>query len=146
LEILKVKIHKLRSDVDIPCFETSGAVGFDLASADDVEILAGEIKLISTGLVIETPKGYALILASRSSTPKKKGLTMPHGIGVIDQDYCGPRDEIKIQVKNFRDEPVIIKKGEKIAQGMFVRVDIAEFECIDEAPSSATRGGFGSTG
>lgn len=143
---MKVKIHKLRPDVEIPCFETAGAVGFDLAAVEDTEILAGEIKLVSTGLVIETPKGYALILASRSSTPKKKGLTMPHGIGVIDQDYCGPHDEIKIQVKNFRDETVVIKKGEKIAQGMFVGVEIAEFECVDEAPSGSTRGGFGSTG
>ncbi len=143
---MKVRIHKLRDDVEIPKFETEGSVGFDLASADDVEIQPREIKLISTGFVIEVPKGYALILASRSSTPKKKGLKMPHGIGVIDQDYCGKDDEIKIQVYNFTNEPVLIKKGDKIAQGLFMRAEIANFELIDEAPSEKIRGGFGSTG
>lgn len=142
---MQVRVHKLREDVAIPKFETAGAVGFDLAASEDAEISAGEIKLIPTGLVIETPAGYALILASRSSTPKKKGLTMPHGIGVIDQDYCGVEDEIKIQVQNFTQETVLVKKGEKIAQGIFVRIERADFIETAYAPSEKTRGGFGST-
>lgn len=143
---MKVRIHKLRQDIETPQFETTGAVGFDLAAAEDMEINPKEIKLIPTGLVIEVPKGYALILASRSSTPKKKGLKMPHGIGVIDQDYCGKEDEIKIQVYNFTQNPVLVKKGDKIAQGIFMRAEIAEFEAIDQAPAETNRGGFGSTG
>lgn len=86
-----------------------------------------------------------LVVASRSSTPRKKGLTPPHGFGVIDQDYCGPEDEIKIQVYNFSGDAVTIKKGEKIAQGVFVRVDKFEWEEVDNMDND-TRGGFGSTG
>ena len=85
-----------------------------------------------------------LTVASRSSTPKKKGLLTPHGIGIIDQDYCGPEDEIKIQVYNFTDEPVTIERGDKIAQGVFVRVDTFEWEEVD-VMTGESRGGFGST-
>ena len=142
---MQVKIHRLQSDIPLPEFATSGSVGFDLSASCDFSIKPGEIALIPTGLVIEVPSGFALILASRSSTPKKKGLTMPHGIGVIDQDYCGRDDEIKLQVKNFSSQEVKIKKGERIAQGIFVKVEQCTFTEIDEV-NSETRGGFCSTG
>ena len=72
-------------------------------------------------------------------------MLKPHGIGVIDHDYCGPRDEIKIQVYNFTDKPVTVLRGEKIAQGIFVRVDKCEFEEVSQIKEES-RGGFGSTG
>lgn len=142
---MQVEIHRLRPDVDLPQYHTSGAVGFDLAAADTVTLAPREIALISTGLVIKTPPGYALIIASRSSTPKKHGLTPPHGIGVVDQDYAGKEDEIRILVRNFSDESVTLQKGERIAQGLFARVDRADFVETDTA-GSESRGGFGSTG
>jgi len=142
---MKIEIFKLRDDVEIPQFETAGSVGFDLRAAQKCEIAPGEIKLIPTGLVIKTPPGFALILASRSSTPKKKGLKMPHGIGVIDQDYCGPNDEIKIQVYNFSDQKTVVEKGDRIAQGIFVRAERCKFHEITKNENK-TRGGFGSTG
>jgi dUTP pyrophosphatase len=96
-------------------------------------------------VVVKVPEGYALIIASRSSLPRKKGLTCPHGIGVIDQDYHGATDEILVQVKNMTDAPVTVERGERIAQGLFVRVDQAEWEEVDDH-GAETRGGFGSTG
>jgi dUTP pyrophosphatase len=140
-----VKIHKLDPSVAIPEFKTKGAVGFDLAASSDMHLPPREIALVPTGLVIEVPPGYALIIASRSSTPRKKKITMPHGIGIIDQDYCGPSDEIKIQVRNFTDEEITIKRGERIAQGLFVRAEQVTFEEILDL-SATSRGGFGSTG
>jgi dUTP pyrophosphatase len=139
-----VKIMRINKGMPLPKYETEGSVGFDLASRDDVIVKPGEIKLIPSNVIIEVPKGYALILASRSSTPKKFGLMKPHGIGVVDLDYCGPQDEIKIQVYNFTDEEVQIKKGDKIAQGLFMRVDRLEFREVDEI-TPESRGGFGST-
>ena len=140
----KVKIKRIDKTIDLPRYETEGSVGFDLASRDDVTVKPGEIKLIPSNVIIAVPNGYALILASRSSTPKKFGLMKPHGIGVIDLDYCGPEDEIKIQVYNFTDEEVQIKKGDKIAQGLFMRVDRLELTEVDEIKADS-RGGFGST-
>lgn len=141
---MKVKIKRIDKTLPLPVYETGGSVGFDLLAREDVEVKPDEIVLISANVIVEVPKGYALILASRSSTPKKHGLTKPHGIGVIDNDYCGPNDEIKIQVKSFRNKSVTIKKGTKIAQGLFMKVDQLKFEEVDELRAES-RGGFGST-
>jgi dUTP pyrophosphatase len=141
---MKVKIKRIDKSLPLPVYETQGSVGFDLLVREDTTIKPDEIVLIPSNVIVEVPKGYALIVASRSSTPRKHGLTKPHGIGVIDNDYCGPNDEIKIQVRNFRNEPVTLKKGTKIAQGLFVKVDRLEFEEVEEL-TQKSRGGFGST-
>ena len=142
---MKVKIVRIDKTLPLPVYETEGAVGFDFIAREDISIASKGIALIPANVIIEVPKGYALILASRSSTPRKHGLTKPHGIGVIDQDYCGPQDEIKIQVYNFTEKPVTIERGTRIAQGLFVRVDRLDFEEV-ESIERETRGGFGSTG
>ncbi len=142
---MQVAVHKLRRDVELPQFQTGGSVGFDLATAEDVIIAPDEIAMVPTGLVIETPPGYALIIASRSSTPRKFGLSPPHGIGIVDQDYSGPEDEIRILVRNFTAQSVSIPRGTRIAQGMFVRAEQAEFIDADLSKNN-NRGGFGSTG
>lgn len=142
---MKVKIKKLDAEVNLPKYETSGSVGFDLAANEDKTIAPGEIVLIGTGLIVEVPRGYMLMAVSRSSTPRKKGLLKPHGVGIIDQDYCGPSDELKIQVYNFTKETVEINKGDRIAQGIFVRVDSFDWDEVEEM-TARDRGGFGSTG
>jgi len=142
---MKVKIKRIDKSLPLPVYETEGSVGFDLLVRKDTTVVPDEIVLIPANVIVQVPSGYALILVSRSSTPKKHGLTKPHGIGVIDNDYCGPDDEIKIQVRNFRNEPITLKKGTKIAQGLFVKVDRLDFEEVDEIVG-ASRGGFGSTG
>jgi len=146
---MKVSITRLpiAADLPLPEYETPGAVGFDICAAEEITVAPQEIVRIKTGLVVKTPAGYALIVVPRSSTPKKKGLDMPHSIGIIDQDYCGPNDELQIQVRNFTLQPVTVTRGEKIAQGLFVRVDAAEWEELHpEKLPEMSRGGFGSTG
>jgi len=85
------------------------------------------------------------MVASRGSTPFKKGLLPPHGFGVGDQDFCGPDDEYWINVYNFTDEDVTVERGERVAQGIFVPVEIAQWEEVDSM-ENPTRGGHGSTG
>ncbi len=140
-----IQIKKLDPSLEIPQYQTNGSVGFDLPSSADVTINPGEIQLIPTGLVVKVPVGLMLMLVSRSSTPRKKGLTKPHSIGIIDQDYCGETDELKIQVYNFTNQPVKIQKGDRIAQGIFVPVVKAQFVEVD-SHNQESRGGFGSTG
>ena len=97
-----------------------------------------------TGLVIAVPDGHALLIAARSSLFKKKGLMLANNLGVIDQDYCGPTDEIHILLWNPGDTDVAIEKNERLAQGFFVPVTKAEWA---EGPADApARGGIGSTG
>jgi dUTP pyrophosphatase len=141
---VKVKIKRIDKELPLPIYETDGSVGFDMLAREETTIAAGEITLIPANVVVAVPEGYMLVVASRSSTPRKKGLTTPHGFGVIDHDYCGPEDEIKIQVRNITEELVTIARGDKIAQGVFVRVDKFQWEEVDEM-SAPTRGGFGST-
>jgi len=142
---MQVRIKRINKDIPLPAYETSGSVGFDILAREDSSIPAKEISMVPSNLIVEVPKGYMLVVASRSSTPMKKGLTPPHGFGIIDHDYCGPEDEIKVLVYNFTDTEVRITRGEKIAQGVFVKIDKFSWEEVDEI-SLESRGGFGSTG
>lgn len=143
--MLSLRLKRIDSTLPLPRYETAGSIGFDLLARVDTEIAAGGLGFVPVNLIVEVPEGHVLILASRSSTPKKKGLSVPHGIGVIDHDYCGPEDELKVQVYNFTDASVTVTRGEKIAQGLLVRADRFEFEEVSELRSES-RGGFGSTG
>jgi len=140
-----VKIFRKDPSVILPAYHTSGSVAFDLAANEDMVIPPREIRLIPTGLVICTPENHMLLVAARSSTPMKKGLMLANGIGIVDQDFCGPDDEIKIQVYNFTDKPVEVKKGDRLAQGLFLHLERVEWEEITSLPEKS-RGGFGSTG
>ena len=128
MSLSSVRIQRIDKTLPLPVYETAGSVGFDLLARETVTIAPGKIELVPGNVIIEVPVGYMLVVASRSSTPRKKGLTPPHGFGIIDHDYCGPQDEVKIQVYNFSKEAVILERGEKIAQGVFVRVDKFEWE------------------
>ena len=141
---MKVKIKRVDKSLPLPTYQTAGSVGFDIYSREDIEINSHEIALIPGNIIVETPPGYMLLVALRSSTPRKKGLIKPHGIGVIDNDYCGEGDEIKVQVYNNTDHSVKVEKGERIAQGIFVKIDKFDWEEVDMM--GKTRGGFGSTG
>lgn len=142
---MKVQIKRIEKDLPLPIYETAGSVGFDISARTDIEIAPRSIEMVPTNLIVEVPQGYMLVVASRSSTPIKKGLTPPHGFGIIDHDYCGPTDEIKVLVYNFTDQPVQITRGEKIAQGVFVKIDRFQWQEVEEI-NKESRGGFGSTG
>ena len=141
---LPVRIMRIDPGLPLPTYETSGAVGFDLLARVETTVEPGRIGRIPANVVVETPPGYMLLVAARSSLPGRKGLSVPHGIGVIDQDYCGANDEVLVQVYNFTDAPVTVARGDKIAQGVFVRVDRARWEEADFS-QRRSRGGFGST-
>ncbi len=141
---LAVRIARVDPALPLPAYETPGAVGFDLLARLATTVAPGALARIPANVIVETPPGYMLLVAARSSLPGRRGLSVPHGIGVIDQDYCGADDEILVQVYNFTAEPVTVARGERIAQGVFVRVDRARWEEADFA-TQPSRGGFGST-
>ena len=141
---MKVKVKRIDKSFPLPEYETVGAVGFDLICREDRIVEPQSISLLPTNIIVETPKGYMLMLAPRSSTFRKKGLLMPNSVGVIDQDYCGDDDEILLQVYNTKCESVTVNRGEKLGQGIFVRVDKVNWDEVEE-PMGEIRGGFGST-
>ena len=140
-----MRIHRIDRDLPLPVYETDGSVGFDFVARSEIIVEAKSLGFVPGNVIVEVPVGYMLVVAARSSAPRKKGLLTPHGIGIIDHDYCGPHDEVTIQVFNFRDEPVTISRGEKVAQGVFVRIDRFSFEEVEHIRDNS-RGGFGSTG
>jgi dUTP pyrophosphatase len=142
---MRLTIKRLDPTLSLPATATAGAAGFDLAAAADVEVPPRAIRLVGTGLVIEVPNGWFLGIFARSSTPLKRGLMVANGVGVIDADYCGPADEIKIQVLNITDAPVMVRRGDRLAQGIVLQAPRVEWNKVAEV-TSATRGGFGSTG
>ncbi len=142
---MRLKITRLDPAVGLPEPATRHSAGFDLASAVDLEIPPRSIRLVGTGLVIAVPEGHFLGIFARSSTPLKRGLMVANGVGVIDADYCGPADEIKIQLLNFTDAPVLVKKGDRLAQGIVLPCPRVEWDEGHDIPQPS-RGGFGSTG
>lgn len=139
-----VRIRRLSPDVALPSYQTAEAAGFDLAASEDVPVPAGEVRLVPTGLVIAVPHGCFLGIFARSSTPLKRGLMVANGVGVVDPDYAGPDDEIKVQVVNFTKEDVLVRRGDRIAQGIFIPCVRAGWE--EGHTRETSRGGFGSTG
>jgi dUTP pyrophosphatase len=142
---IPVLIHRLDQSVPLPSYATGGAAGFDLASNLDMTIEPGQVALVPTGLVIEVPAGHLLGVFARSSTPLKRGLMVANGVGVVDSDYCGPSDEIKIEVLNFTARPVTVRRGDRLAQGVILPMVRVEWQEQNEI-ARPTRGGFGATG
>jgi dUTP pyrophosphatase len=139
-----VRITRIHPDAVLPGYQTAEAAGFDLVAVESVTIEPGRVALIPTGLVIKVPVRMFLGVFARSSTPLKRGLMIANGVGVIDPDYCGPTDEVKIAVMNFTDGTVTVNAGDRIAQGILLEAPRVEW--TEAAADGTSRGGFGSSG
>jgi len=140
---MNIKITRIDKSLPLPEYHSEGAVAFDMYSRETVTIEPRSMGRIPTNLIVEVPKGYMLFIKERSSLLKKTGLLMTPGF--IDQDYCGPEDEMLLQVYNPSDIPVTIEREMRIAQGAFMPIEIAIFEEVEQI-KEVSRGGFGSTG
>ena len=145
---LNVKI-KLTRGMSAPEYATSGSAAVDLRAAleenEVVTIAPGARALIPTGLSISPESSDVVaIIAGRSGLGVKKGVSLSNGIGVIDSDYRG---EIQVGLINRGDEPFEVRRGDRIAQMMFMPVLTASFLPVDELDETARgEGGFGHTG
>lgn len=140
---MKVNIKRIDKSLPLPEHHTSGAVAFDFVARESVTLAPQSVGLVPGNVVIKVPKGYMLFIKERSSTALRKGVFCTAGI--VDQDYCGENDEIKLQVFNFKNEPVTIDRADRIAQGIFVKIETAEWNEVEKM-SDVSRGGFGTTG
>lgn len=129
----------------LPKRETAHAAGYDLKVAEETILAPREIKLVPTGVKAYMQSGEVLYLYDRSSNPRKKGLVLINSVGVIDGDYYdneANEGHIFAQMQNITDQPVTLRVGERIVQGVFAPFLVADG---DEATGKRT-GGFGSTG
>jgi dUTP pyrophosphatase len=142
---MKVLITRLDKDIPLPHFARAGDAGADIVSRIDIEIAPGERALVPTGISIALPDGYAAFAHPRSGLAIKYGVGMVNAPGTIDAGYRG---ELQIILINHDlHETFSIKRGDRIAQLVFQKVERAEFIEVEELPGSG-RGadGFGSTG
>ena len=141
---MEVKITKIK-DIDLPLYQHPGDSGMDLVNAaEDITIIPGDRKLIPAGIKVAVPESYELQIRSRSGLAIKKGLFVLNSPGTIDAGYRG---EVCVILFNTSREPVIIKKGMRIAQAVLQKVEKIRWKETDKLPdSSRNTGGFGSTG
>jgi len=142
---MKVLITRLDDDLPLPTYAKSGDAGADVHSRIDLTIEPGERALVPTGISIAIPDGYAAFAHPRSGLAIKHGVSMVNAPGTIDAGYRG---ELQIILINHDlKERFIIKRGDRIAQLVFQKVERAEFIEVEELPGSGRgTGGFGSTG
>ena len=139
------KVNKITEDIKLPERSTLNSAGYDFFAIEDVTLPAKKLTRVMTGVKCELMPNQVLILANRSSNPSKKGLILANGIGVIDADYYGNPDndgEMGFEFYNILDEDVVIKKGEKLGQGIIMKFDKTE----DDYVTNVRKSGWGSTG
>lgn len=127
----------------LPEYVTAGAAGFDISSNENINLQPGRVAKISTGLSVSIPCGYEVQIRPRSGLASK-GIFIINSPGTIDSDYRG---EILILLANFTGGEYLIKKGDRIAQGVVavvVRADFILTASLDE--TFRGKSGFGSTG
>lgn len=145
-----VKIQRLQPDAKIPTYGTDGAACFDFYAycpAVRTFLHANAPVMFSTGIAIEVPEGWALLIYSRSGHGFKSDTRLSNCVGVIDSDYRG-----EIKVRLIRDtlsdsHPHFIDHEDRIAQGMLVPAEKTHFEIVNQLSTTERgAGGFGSTG
>ena len=140
----EIKVKYFVDGIDELCAVAGKSDWIDLHAAVDVDMKAGEFRLIPLGVAIELPEGYEAHVVPRSSTFKNYGILQANSMGVVDCSYCGDSDQWRMPVYATRD--VTIEKNARICQFRIVRnqppLTFTRVEHLD----GPDRGGFGSTG
>jgi dUTP pyrophosphatase len=139
-----VLLRRLDAELPMPSYAHPGDAGADLVAAADVELAPGARALVGTGVAIALPVGYAAFVHPRSGLAAKLGVTTLNAPGTVDAGYRG---EIRVNLVNHGAEPVVVRRGDRIAQLVVQRVEHAVFTVVETLPESVRgTGGHGSTG
>jgi dUTP pyrophosphatase len=131
---------------ELPHYATAGAAGMDIHAnvTEPITLSPLERQLIPTGIFMEIPVGFEVQVRPRSGLALKNGLTCLNSPGTIDSDYRG---ELKVLLINLSNEAQVIKNGERIAQLIVAKVEMASLELVDSLTETVrAAGGFGHTG
>ena len=142
---MKINVKALRSESDIPQYQTAGAAAMDLVASisETVTLEPGDQCIIPSGIAIELPEGYEAQIRARSGHAAKHGIGLVNGVGTVDSDYRG---EIGVILINWGKEPFVIEPGMRIAQMVIAKYERAELQLTDELdPTERGSGKFGST-
>jgi dUTP pyrophosphatase len=139
-----LEVRRLDPEVPLPSYAHTGDAGLDLAAAGDVELAPGARTAVPTGIAVAIPTGWVGLVHPRSGLARRHGVTVTNAPGTIDAGYRG---EVQVLLVNLGDEPVVLRRGDRIAQLLLQRVGTARVVEVDELDdTSRGAGGFGSTG
>ena len=145
---LRIPITRLRAagddTVPLPCYMTPDAAGMDIYAdlTEDLTIPPLGRVLIPTGFALALPQGYEAQVRPRSGLALRSGVTLLNTPGTIDADY---RDEVKILMINLGDQPVTVRRGDRIAQLIVAPVTRVQWQEVDQLEATERTGGFGHT-
>ena len=140
----EIKVKYFVDGIDELCYVAGKSDCIDLHAAEDVDMKAGEFRLIPLGVAIELPEGYEAHVVPRSSTFKNYGLLQANSMGVVDYTYRGDGDQWRMPAYATRD--VTIEKNARICQFRILENQPRLTFCRVERLEGPDRGGFGSTG
>jgi dUTP pyrophosphatase len=144
---LRVPFRRLRPEAKVPERAYAGDAGYDLAAAESATLTPGGRAIISTGIAVAVPDGYAGLVLPRSGLATKFGVSLVNAPGLIDPGYRG---ELLVPLVNHdREGTFEVKVGMRIAQLVLVRAAEASFvavELLEEGADGRRAGGFGSSG
>jgi dUTP pyrophosphatase len=135
-----------KSSHPLPSYQTSQSAGMDLRANNPEPIVLKPLMraIVPTGLFLELPEGYEAQIRPRSGLAAKKGIGLVNSPGTIDADYRG---EIGVIVVNLSNEDFTIENGERIAQMVIAKHEVASWQEVESLnESDRGSGGFGSTG
>lgn len=144
-DAITLPIKRLDPTVELPSYAYAGDAGLDLRASESVVLRPLERRLVSTGLAIAIPEGYAGFVQPRSGLALRKGLSMANTPGLIDAHYRG---ELKVCAVNLDSQnDIVIERGERIAQLVIQKVPAVTLTEVDELDETdRDTGGFGSSG
>jgi dUTP pyrophosphatase len=142
---LEIAVTQLDPELPLPSYAHPGDAGADLLTTVDVTLAPGERALVPTGIAIALPEGYVALVHPRSGLAARHGLSIVNTPGTVDAGYRG---EIKVLLVNHDlSEPIVLRRGDRIAQLVIQRFERARFVAVDALPGSVRgSGGYGSTG
>ena len=140
-----VLLRRLDPDVPVPTYAHPGDAGVDLVTTVAAQVAPGERVLLPTGIALALPEGFAAFVHPRSGLAVKFGVSLVNAPGTVDAGYRG---EIRVSLVNLDPrEPVVLQRGDRIAQLVVQRVEHAVFHEVETLPGSDRgEGGFGSSG
>ena len=142
--MINLKVKRLTDTAKLPTYAHDGDACFDLYADDVNEICGGTVFTCDTGLSVEVPQGYAMMIYSRSGHGFKNNMRLSNCVGVLDSGYRG---NIMVKLTCDRQIQYVPKVGDRIAQAMLIPVPVVTFEEATElSDSERGEGGFGSSG
>lgn len=141
---MDIRIKRHDKELPLPEYKTPGSAAMDCHVREDITIEPKSVGYALLNFSLAPPPGHFVMMAARSSL-HKQGLMFANSVAIFDQDYCGDGDEYKVILYNFSDQPVTVKRGDRISQIIVMPFDRVTWEEVDTL-GNPDRGGIGSTG